>query len=410
MKSTKILFLGLLLIFVSLSFSPSAQAATLIATGINPDACNQTLSITANVTSTRTGQECIVTFTNSTETIWTVPAGVTQVSAIVVGGGGGGGDSIASATGGGGGSGGFFKNSNIYVSGNIAIVAGAGGSGSTLTSQGANGGTSYLGTLKVGGGGGGNGYRYQGGLRAQAGLGGADFVSSGSGGGARPTGDTAYTNEIYGGLSGAYASSGITFLGNTYTGIQGVNGGNPSDGASGGWGGVTTPSSNRTSTITGSSVEYSKISTFRPWEDPLSTAGTKTYGSGGSPNYGYGSDPTVGGGAGADGVVIIRYTLSPTISTPATDGVILKGITESATVTANLSGKVRFFIDGKRISSCLAVPTVGTSPNLVATCTWKPTVTGSKFIYAIFTPADGTSGTVTTAKATLQIQRRISTR
>jgi hypothetical protein len=387
-----------------------AQAATLIATGTYPDACNQTLSVTSNVSSVRTGQECIVTFTNSTETIWTVPAGVTRISAIVVGGGGGGGDSAASATGGGGGSGGFFQNSNIYVSGTIPIVAGAGGSGSSLTTQGANGGTSYLGTLKVGGGGGGNGYNYVGGARAQAGVGGADFVSSGSGGGGRPTGGGGYTNEIYGGLAGAYASSGITFLGYTYTGIQGVIGGNPSDGASGGWGGVTTPSSNRTSSITGTSTEYSKVAQFRPWEDPLSAAGTKTYGSGGSTNYGYGTDPTVGGGSGASGVVIIRYTLIPTISAPITDGVFLKGTLESATVTTNLSGKVRFYFDGKRIPSCLSVATTGTAPNLVAVCNWKPAVSGGKIIYATFTPADGTSGTLTSAKVSLQILRRTNSR
>ena len=144
-------------------------------------------------------------------------------------------------------------------------MPGAGGSGSTSTTQGNDGGTSFLGTLKVGGGGGGNG------------------------GGARPTSPATYTNEIYGGLAGAYSAAGISFLGFTYTGIQGVAGSNPSDGSSGGMGGVITPSSVRTSTISGTSTEYSKISAYRPWEDVLSTSGTKTYGSGGSPNYGYGT-------------------------------------------------------------------------------------------------------------------------
>jgi len=388
----------------------SAHAATLLATGTSADACNQTLSLTANVTAVRTGQECIATFTNPTETIWTVPAGVSRVSAIVVGGGAGGGDSISNATGGGGGSGGFFQNSNIYVAGTLPVIAGAGGAGSSLTTQGVNGGTSYLGALKVGGGGGGNGYNYVGGARAQAGIGGADFVSSGSGGGGRPTGGGSYSNEIYGGLAGAYASSGISFLGYTYTGIQGVIGGNPSDGASGGWGGVTTPASNRTSSITGTSTEYSKVSTFRPWEDSQSTAGTKTYGSGGSPNYGYGVDPTVGGGSGADGIVIIRYTLAPTISALVTDGAIQKGILETATVTVNLSGKVRFFIDGKRIPACVSVQTTGTAPNLTATCVWKPAVSGSKYLYATLTPSDGSSSAVTTARVALQVQRRTNTR
>jgi hypothetical protein len=332
------------------------------------------------------------------------------VSAIVVGGGGGGGDSAANKTGGGGGSGGYFQNSNIYVTGTIAILAGAGGSGSTSTTQGSDGGTSYLGTLKVGGGGGGNGVTYQGGLRARAGVGGADFVSSGSGGGARPTSPATYTNEIYGGLAGAYSAAGISFLGYTYIGFQGVAGSNPSDGSSGGMGGVITPSSVRTSTISGTSTEYSKISAYRPWEDVLSTSGTKTYGSGGSPNYGYGTDPSATGGAGASGVVIIRYTLIPTISIPTYVGPILKGTPESVTVTVNLSGVARFYIDGKRIPGCLSVIPTGTAPNLVAVCTWEPSVSGVKTIYVTFTPSDGTSGLLTSEKVRLSIIKRSNTR
>jgi hypothetical protein len=92
---------------LEIAIPSSAHAATLVATGTSADACNQTLSLTANVTAVRTGQECIVTFTNPTETMWTVPAGVSRVSAIVVGGGGGGGDSVSFATGGGGGGNGY---------------------------------------------------------------------------------------------------------------------------------------------------------------------------------------------------------------------------------------------------------------------------------------------------------------
>lgn len=166
----------------------SAQAATVIATGTNPSVCNQVVSNSSGISAQRSSQECIVTFTNATEAAWTVPSGVTQISAIIVGGGGGGGDSKADSTGGGGGAGGFFQNSNITVNGTLAIAVGAGGAGSSQTSQGGNGGTSYIGSLKVGGGGGGNGVSYQGGARAKAGVGGSDFVSSGNGGGGRPTG------------------------------------------------------------------------------------------------------------------------------------------------------------------------------------------------------------------------------
>lgn len=403
------LYAGLCLIqlIFATKWIPVANAAVITATGTNAAACNQETSNATGVTATRSGQDCIITFTNSSETIWTVPLGVTSVSAIVVGGGGGGGDSAANSTGGGGGAGGFFQNSNIAVSGSISILAGTGGAGSSISSQGGDGGTSYLGTLKVGGGGGGNGNTYAGGARARSGVGGGDFVSSGSGGGGRPTGSASYSNEYLGGLAGNFAASGISFLGYTYIGIQGVAGIRNSDGASGGFGGVVTPSSLRTSTISGSSVEYSKVSQYVTWE---SSGAVKTPGSGGSPNYGYGTDPTVGGGSGAAGIVIVRYTLSSVILAPTYSGTIYKGTLESVTVTVNIPGKVRFFIDGKRISGCLAVDTTGAAPTLTATCSWKPSVTGLRSVHAVFTPSDGTTAGVTSARTALPVVKRTSSR
>jgi hypothetical protein len=383
-----------------------AQAATVTATGTNPSVCNQIVSNSNGITAQRSSQECIVTFTNATEASWTVPSGVTRISAIIVGGGGGGGDSKAGATGGGGGAGGYFQNANISVSDALAIAVGAGGSGSTQTTQGGSGGTSYIGTLKVGGGGGGNGVSYQGGARARAGIGGTDFLSSGNGGGGRPTGGVSFTNEYLGGLAGDFALSGISFLGNTYTGLQGSAGNINSDSASGGMGGAITPSSNRTSIISGSSVEYSKISGYRAWEDGASTAGTKTPGSGGSPNYSYGTDPYGSGGSGANGVVIIRYTIVTAINSPTYTGQVHKGATESMTVTTTIPGKVRFFIGNKRIPGCLAVATTGTAPELTATCTWKPAVQGLQSVYALITPTEVAFSPLTSNKTSLNVLKR----
>lgn len=398
-------FLSLAQIILITQWIPAANAAVVTATGTNSSACDQVVANSSGVTASRSGQDCIVTFTNSTETTWTVPLGITSVSAIVVGGGGGGGDSTANATGGGGGAGGYFSNSSIQVSGDIPIAVGGGGAGSSLTTQGTNGGTSYLGSLKVGGGGGGNGYNYVGGARARAGAGGADFVSSGGGGGGRPT-NTGVGAENQGGLAGDFAAGGVNFFGNTYVGLQGAAGTSNSDAASGGMGGVIATAANRTSTISGSSVVYSKISQYRPWEDGLSGAGTKTPGSGGSPNYGYGTDPTVGGGAGAAGIVIVRYTLTSAMLAPTFSGTIYKGMLESVTVVVNIPGKVRFFIDGKKIPGCLAVNTTGTTPSITATCTWRPAVTGLRSIYATLTPFDGTTGAVTSARSTLPVVKR----
>jgi len=356
------LLLASSLTLTELSASTVARAASIFATGTNPSSCDQSLTVADSVTAQRVGQECIVTFTNTTETLWTVPAGVTKVSAIIVGGGGGGGDSYSGETGGGGGPGGFFQNSNISISGTVPINVGAAGAGggSTTSSQGGLGGTSYIGSLKVGGGGGGNSVEYTGGTRALSGVGGSDFVSSGGSGGGRGTNPSA-TYENLGGYAGAYAASGVVFQGNTYTGIQGVAGGNNSDSLSGGWGGLVTPSSVRTSSISGASVEYSKVAGYVPWEDGRNTAGAKTPGSGGSTNYGYGVDPTPTGGSGAAGIIIVRYTLASAITAPTFSGVINKGYLESVTVNVNNQGKVRFYFDGKRIPACISVSTSGTS-------------------------------------------------
>lgn len=390
--------------------APTTQAAVVTATGTNPESCNQSVSSTSGVSAQRISQECVVTFTNTSEVTWTVPAGVSRISAVIVGGGGGGGDSLGGATGGGGGPGGYFQNSNISISGSVAIASGAGGGGSALTTQGDNGGTSYIGTLKVGGGGGGNGANYAGGARARAGVGGSDFLSSGGGGGGRPTGTVGYTNEYLGGLAGDFAAGGIIFMGNSYSGIQGLAGGRNSDGASGGLAAAISPSSNRTSAISGGSVEYSKASLYRAWEDAQNSAGTKTPGSGGSPNYSYGTDVYGSGGAGANGIVIIRYTISSVISAPAYEGPILKGTLESMTVTINVPGKVRFFFDGKRIPTCLAVSPTGTAPNYVATCTWRPTVTGTRSVHATLSPSDGTTTGVTSARTALPVVKKINLR
>lgn len=390
---------------------PEAGAATEVATGTNPAICDQIVSSITGVVAERISQECLLTFTNTTEITWTVPQGVSNVSAIIVGGGGGGGDSSASATGGGGGAGGFFQNTNIYVTGDIAIKVGAGGTGVAGGSQGTAGGTSYIGTLKVGGGGGGNGYSYAGGVAAGSGVGGADFVSSGSGGGGRSR-NAGTGNEKNGGLAGSYAASGVSFLGITYLGLQGSAGGNASSGdlGTGGLGGSYSPASDRTSSISGASVIYSKVSDYLPWGHASSTAGTKTSGSGGSPNYGYGTDGYSSGSNGSDGIVIIRYAIAAGLDAPTFSGELNKGLWESVTVTLNIAGKLKFYFDGKIIPTCKSVSQTGSSPVFTATCTWKPTVTGKHYIYAVLTPTDASVARSTSAKTLLSIVRRVNTR
>lgn len=62
-------------------------------------------------------------------------------------------------------------------------------------------------------------------------------------------------------------------------------------------------------------------------------------------------------------------------------------------ITVNLSGsaKVTFSANGKRIGNCIKISTSGTSPNITATCYWKPSNRGRAVISAVATPAGGGS-------------------
>ena len=284
-----------------------------IPTPANAAACVPTSTTASN-------GETILTFSTVGGCDWVVPSGVTKAQIVIVAGGGGGGDSKVYATGGGGGAGGYFQANDVSISGTIAITIGAGGAGganntaTTSTSRGGYGGDSLFGTLRVGGGGGGNSWNYTLGTAALSGNGGSGYLTGGNGGGARsrPNGTTATQNA---GSGGTHSSSGILFLGSTLTGTAGVAGNNSNSGdfATGGTGGSIT-AADRTSSINGSSYEYSKAGPYK-W-----AVGAQTFGSGGDANY-LGATDGAGGGAGRQGIVIVRYlaNCSPTRTTTDSD-------------------------------------------------------------------------------------------
>ena len=87
-----------------------------------------------------------------------------------------------------------------------------------------------------------------------------------------------------------------------------------------------------------------------------------------------------------------------------------KGIAVQTSVTVNTAGKVRFFLNGKRIAGCLAVSTIGSYPTLTATCNWKPTVTGRHSLTAQFTPTNSSFSSVSTAPLSIWVLKRSTTR
>ena len=97
-------------------------------------------------------------------------------------------------------------------------------------------------------------------------------------------------------------------------------------------------------------------------------------------------------------------------SAPSISGNAYKGVPLTMTVTVNAPGKIRFFMDGKRIASCLSKSTTGSYPNYTASCTWKPTVMAQRNITATLTPSDNTFAPSTSAVTTLWVLKRTTLR
>jgi VCBS repeat-containing protein len=109
-------------------------------------------------------------------------------------------------------------------------------------------------------------------------------------------------------------------------------------------------------------------------------------------------------------ITITNANESASINAPTVSGVVFKGVVETITVTINVAGKVRFFVGGKRISTCKDRTTSGTYPNNTATCSWRPAVMGRQVLTATLTPTDNTFSASTSAPTTVQVVRRSTTR
>ncbi len=105
-------------------------------------------------------------------------------------------------------------------------------------------------------------------------------------------------------------------------------------------------------------------------------------------------------------ITITNANESASINAPTVSGTINKSVATTITVTINVAGKVRFFVGGKRISTCKDRTTSGTYPNNTATCSWRPAVTGRQILTATLTPTDNTFSASTSAPTTVQVVRR----
>jgi VCBS repeat-containing protein len=109
-------------------------------------------------------------------------------------------------------------------------------------------------------------------------------------------------------------------------------------------------------------------------------------------------------------ITVLNVNEAGTITGITLGGSPSKGIAVQTSVTVNTAGKVRFFLNGKRIAGCLAVSTAGSYPTLTATCNWKPTVTGRHSLTAQFTPTNSSFSSVSAAPLSIWVLKRTTTR
>ena len=109
-------------------------------------------------------------------------------------------------------------------------------------------------------------------------------------------------------------------------------------------------------------------------------------------------------------IVVTNLNEASTTSTPSVPGNVYKGVVITLSVTVNSPGKVRFLMDGKRISGCLAISTSGSYPNYSASCSWKPTVTAQHRVSATLTPSDVTFSSSTSPVGSFWVLKRTTLR
>lgn len=99
-----------------------------------------------------------------------------------------------------------------------------------------------------------------------------------------------------------------------------------------------------------------------------------------------------------------------TVGAPTFSASTVKGVTVTISITSNVAGRARFFVNGKRIPVCLSRPTTGSYPNFTVTCSWKPPVTGRQSVSAAFTPTDNGFSATNSAATIIQVVKRGGTR
>jgi hypothetical protein len=109
--------------------------------------------------------------------------------------------------------------------------------------------------------------------------------------------------------------------------------------------------------------------------------------------------------SGAAGIVIIKYALSGFAALSFTGTPVYKSST-TITATTNTASKVTFLANNKRIPGCIKVATI----NLVASCSWKPSVHSYITISIQINPNDSNYTSTSITGSTVLATKRTGTR
>ena len=315
------------------------------------------------------------------------------MSLLAVGAGGGGGNNVGN--GGSGGGGYSISNYSVSSTANLSLKVGTGGAGGRYA---AAGNITYDETFRMDG---------QSGDTTTATINGASFIGGGGGGG-----NTIWATNKCGSTGEDLSPS-----------VGGVGIGSGGTASTGGLGGtrsatqsITNGKSGFTSSITGTSTNYSGGGGSGAWSGYIQGNGANSIG--GNGNGANGSDGTGSGGGGnaagcavggngGSGIIILSFSAyTGEISLPVSP---VYRTSSSIVATVSTPGVVAFYEKGKVISTCKKVATVS-STAITATCSWKPSAHGVTTVSARFTPTGGASYPATLTAPNLVVAKRTNSR
>jgi hypothetical protein len=413
---------GLLLPF--LISAPTASANLYVFTTHTFTPCGSTGQSGPTQASCRTSYSTTWDDTDSNFTVtsgiqkWTVPAtgsySITAVGAAGAAGSSGAGGRGASLTG----------TFSLTAGQFIYLIVGQRGTFVAHVAGGGGGSFAYLSAsdsnplIAAGGGGGGGAGGGGAGINASTTTSGTNGNGMPSGAGVNGNGGTASSTTWYAlGGAGWLSNGSLSNRSCTNNGVaaqaprNGALGGNSNQaGTFGGFGGGGAPAMRCGAIGGGGGGGYSGGG---PGGEPTDSAFS---GGGGGGSYNGGTSPVVNGvtnsGEGSITITALTVAVSNFNSIALAGNTLSANFRTAINISANLdiASKVTFLANGKRIPGCINVRTSGTSPNIVATCSWKPNRRGVITISATAVPTSGGNAGTTQAPLSVNVAGRAGTR